>query len=156
MRYLISLGSNLGDRAANLRSALGALTLLPGATVRASSLHETGAMYVEDQPDFLNAVAEVTVDLEPIAMLDAILEIERQHGRVRTQRYGPRTVDLDIVGAEDLVVDGPRLTVPHPRMQERDFVLKPLVEVAPGWVHPVLGLDARTLLDRLNSPAEVA
>src|SRR5690606_10258392 len=112
---------------------------LPGATVRASEPIETVPMYVTDQPPFLNAAAVVECALKPTEMLESILRIERQHGRERGIRFGPRTLDIDIIAAGDVVVDTPTLVLPHPRMHERGFVLRPLVSLAPDWVHPVLG-----------------
>jgi 2-amino-4-hydroxy-6-hydroxymethyldihydropteridine diphosphokinase len=132
----IGLGSNLGDREGNLRAALARLAEL--GEVRASSFRETDPVGVTDQPKFLNAAAELSTDLPARDLLDALLAIERDLGRdrAREERWGPRTLDLDLLLYGDDVIDEPGLTVPHPRLAERRFVLEPLHELAPGLLLP--------------------
>jgi 2-amino-4-hydroxy-6-hydroxymethyldihydropteridine diphosphokinase len=146
----IGLGSNLGDREANLRAALGRLAEL--GEVRASSFRETDPVGVPDQPMFLNAAAELSTGLPARELLDALLAIERDLGRDRSseRRWGPRTLDLDLLLYGDEVIEEPGLTVPHPRLAERQFVLEPLHEVAPGLVLP----DGRRIRDLLARPIE--
>jgi 2-amino-4-hydroxy-6-hydroxymethyldihydropteridine diphosphokinase len=143
----IALGSNLGDRRAYLDQALQALRTRPGVVVgKVSSYHETAPVGgPAGQGAYLNAAAELHTDLEPRALLKVLLEIEQQFGRVRTERYGPRTLDLDLLLYGDFVSREADLTVPHPRMHERPFVLNPLVEIAPEAVHPVLGRTVQDL-----------
>ncbi|GMU80280.1 MAG: hypothetical protein AMXMBFR47_01510 [Planctomycetota bacterium] len=127
----IGIGSNLGDRAANIRAALAALTV-PGdvAVVRCSSLHETRPEGgPPGQPLFLNAAAEVATSLRPRALLSRLLDVERSLGRRRGAPNGPRTIDLDLLVYHRLRIDEPDLVVPHPRMWQRSFVLLPLSEI---------------------------
>jgi 2-amino-4-hydroxy-6-hydroxymethyldihydropteridine diphosphokinase len=147
VRAYVGLGANLGDREAAIRRA----AELIGAR-RLSAIRETEPWGVEDQPLFLNAVAELDTALAPNALLDRLLEVERELGRTRDgARYGPRTIDLDLLlyGAERL--DEPGLTVPHPHLHERLFVLEPLAELEPGIDVPGKGLVS-DLLARLQSP----
>ena len=132
----IGLGSNLGDREGNLRAAVARLAEL--GRVRVSSFRETDPVGVTDQPKFLNAAAELSTDLPARDLLDALLAIERDFGRdrAREERWGPRTLDLDLLLYADELIDEPGLTVPHPRLAERRFVLEPLHELAPGLVLP--------------------
>lgn len=129
MRAFVGLGSNLGDRLANLQSAVDRLTATPGiAVVRSSRIYET-APVGPPQPDYLNAVVEVSSRLSPRILLAACASVERGLGRVRTERWGPRTIDLDLLVYGDEEIDEPDLQVPHPRMHERAFVLIPLLEL---------------------------
>lgn len=126
----IALGSNLEDRAAHIRGALEELGQLDGIHVIAcSALHETEAVDGPPQPRYLNAVAELGTELSPYELLERMQEIERQHGRERTERNGPRTLDLDLLIFRDHVIDDPHLQVPHPRMWQRAFVMQPLAEI---------------------------
>lgn len=135
---LLSLGSNLGDRAAALSAAIDRLP--PAVLVdRVSVFHETEPMYVVDQPRYLNAALLGRTELEPDALLEFLKGLERDLGRAPSRRHGPRGIDLDILILGDRVVSTPRLTVPHPRMAERAFVLIPAAEIAPEMVHPTLG-----------------
>jgi 2-amino-4-hydroxy-6-hydroxymethyldihydropteridine diphosphokinase len=137
----VALGSNLGDREALIRRAAG----LIGAR-RLSTLRETEPWGYADQPMFLNAVAELDTDLTADALLGRLLEVERELGRVRTaERYGPRTIDLDLLLYGDERIDEPGLVVPHPRLQERLFVLEPLAELAPDREIPGKGRVADVL-----------
>lgn len=155
----IALGANLGDRAGAIDAALRALDALPGVCVAArSTLHETPALVAPGappQPAYLNAAALLETTLPPRALLAALLEVERSLGRVRTEgaRWEARTIDLDLLLYGSDMIDEPGLTLPHPRMHERRFVLAPLAEIAPDAVHPALGLSIAALLSRCADPA---
>jgi 2-amino-4-hydroxy-6-hydroxymethyldihydropteridine diphosphokinase len=158
----IALGSNLGDRQGFLDTALATLRLQPGVeVVRVSTYHETEPVGgPSGQGRYLNAAAEVRTSLDPVKLMRVLLAVETQLGRLRTERFGPRTIDLDLLlyGTQTLDVHDAdcELAVPHPRMHERRFVLAPLVEIAPLAVHPVLQSTVKDLLDRLDSPPESA
>ena len=152
MKVFVGLGSNLGEREAMIRLALEALSRLPGTRlVKASSLYDTEPVGEVDQPNFLNAVAQLDTELTARQLLWNLLLIEKRLGRVRTQRWGPRTIDLDLLLFGSLVLDEPELTVPHPELTARSFVLVPLVELDPVLVHPVTGETLLHHLSRLNT-----
>ena len=136
VRAYIGLGGNLDQPAARIRQARAALALLPNTREAAfSRLYRSAPMGPADQPDYVNAVMALDTELEPIALLDHLQAIENAQGRVRLgERWGPRTLDLDLLLYGDLHLDDPRLTLPHPRMRERAFVLRPLADIAPGRV----------------------
>ena len=134
----IGFGSNLGDPVSNIEKALRMLTDGPDVSIgRVSSLYRTAPVGVEDQDWFVNGVARIRTVLEPLDLLDRLLSVEKILGRVRTLRWGPRTVDLDILLYKQTVLDIEKLQIPHPRMHERRFVLVPLCEIAPDVMHPV-------------------
>jgi 2-amino-4-hydroxy-6-hydroxymethyldihydropteridine diphosphokinase len=139
-RVFLGLGSNLGDRAKNIRRAVRLVGSI-GRTrvVSVSSLYETEPVGYADQPDFINAAVEIETVLTPRELLCEIKGIERSMGRKKTFRFGPRVIDIDILLFGNLTVDEPDLVIPHPRMLERRFVLMPLVEIAPQAIHPVSG-----------------
>ncbi len=152
MKAFIGLGSNLGDREASLRQALEHLAQAPETVVvRASSLYDTEPVGVEDQPHFLNAVAQLETQLTPRQLLWNLMLIERRLGRVRAQRWGPRTIDLDLLLYEDAIIEDDDFQVPHPELSKRSFVLVPLVELEPLLVHPVTGETMLALLQRLGA-----
>ena len=157
-RGLVALGANLGDREKTIFAAWETLGRAEGVqTVCLSSLREYPAVSDIVQPDFLNAVGVLQTCLEPLSLLDLLLEIEQQFGRVRLVHWGPRTLDLDLLLYDDKVISVERLTVPHPLMNQRRFVLEPAAEVAADWVHPTLGRTIRELLARLDSsPANLS
>lgn len=149
-RIFVALGANLGDREENLRSALALLAEKGVETVKVSPFLVTAPYGVTDQPDFVNAVAEVRTDLEPEELLRTLLETEREMGRKRLRHWGERNIDLDLVLYGDRVLDTPDLKLPHPDMQNREFVLAPLAAIAPEVTHPLLGVTAEELLRRLR------
>ena len=142
----VALGANLGDPAATVRAAFAALANLPESRVaRSSSLYRTAPVGITEQPEFVNAVAELETALAPEALLDQLLEIEQRFGRIRAERNGPRTLDLDLLLYDNQVVELPRLTLPHPRLHLRAFVLQPLAEIAPALAIPGRGTVAAWL-----------
>lgn len=133
----IALGSNLGSSLATLDRTINILSETPGIhLVNHSSWYRTKPLG-PPQPDYLNGCALLNVELSPQKLLVTLLEIEQQFGRVRRERWGPRILDLDLILFDDLVLHLPNLTIPHPQMQVRAFVLVPLAEIAPNWVEPV-------------------
>jgi 2-amino-4-hydroxy-6-hydroxymethyldihydropteridine diphosphokinase len=156
----ISIGSNLGNRLKYIREAIRRIEQSKEIKIsRASSVYETQPAEYKDQPWFLNMVLELKTSLEPLNFLELLLEIEGQMGRKRTgspsslqaRRYGPRNIDLDLLLYDDLVLNSDKLTLPHPRMHERKFVLVPLVEISPQVVHPLLKKNVGKLLEDLST-----
>jgi 2-amino-4-hydroxy-6-hydroxymethyldihydropteridine diphosphokinase len=155
-RVYLSLGSNVGDRAANLREAIKQLDAA-GRVVSVSSFYETEPVEFTEQPWFLNCAVVLETGSTSERLLAEMLQIERRMGRERTQKKGPRVIDLDILLFGDLIIgspgaaseDSPALTIPHPAMHQRRFVLEPLAEIAPDARHPVLKKTVRKLLKEL-------
>ena len=144
----LSLGSNVGNRQANLEQAITQLANL-GAVVRRSAFYETEPMEVTDQPWFLNCAVELETELMPKQFIAAVLDVERSMGRKRTKKKGPRTIDIDVILFGKSIVEMKGLTVPHPAMHLRRFVLEPMVEIAPEVRHPVFKRSMRELRDAL-------
>ena len=152
----VSIGTNLGDRAAHVDFAVRALGELPETRVEAlSPLFETDPVGPPPQGPYLNAVARLATSLAPRALLDGLLAIERRAGRERGARNAARTLDLDLLLYGDRVVDEPGLALPHPRLAERAFVLEPLASLAPDLVHPICGEPIASLAARVRDPRAV-
>lgn len=144
----LGLGSNISDRDAHLAAALDALA--PILTIeRVSSVYDTAPMLVTDQPRFHNLALAATTDLSPQELLHSVKAIERALGRTDGPRYGPRVIDIDLLFYDQLILHTDELTIPHPRLAERAFVLAPLAEIAPTLTHPALGETAAEMLRRV-------
>ncbi|MCK5578314.1 MAG: 2-amino-4-hydroxy-6-hydroxymethyldihydropteridine diphosphokinase, partial [Planctomycetes bacterium] len=133
----VGLGSNLKDKTSNLKQAIKNINDLPAVRVtRQSRFYRTAPEGLTDQPDFLNAALEVKTSLTPRSLLKALLKLERKMGRVRTKRWGPRLIDLDLLFYDNVIMSLKKLVLPHPRLTQRRFVLRPLTEIAPRLKHP--------------------
>lgn len=142
----IALGSNLGDSLAILGSAIKTLDRIPGIKiVSLSSWYQTKAIG-PPQPDYINGCISALAEQEPHSLLQILLDIEKQFGRIRQEKWGPRTLDLDLLLYDDLILETPNLQIPHPRIRERAFVLAPLAEIVPHWIEPVSGKTIEELV----------
>ncbi len=146
----IALGSNLGASLTILQDTLKILAQTSGVTLQAQSSWYQTAPVGPPQPDYINGCALLEVQLTPQELLDTLQKIEAQYGRVRQERWGPRTLDLDLLLFDDLILETPTLQLPHPRMTERAFVLVPLAEIAPDWIEPVSGKAIAQLVQRVD------
>ena len=147
----IGIGSNLGDREEHCLKAIRLFSEKGILVTRRSSMYETEPWGVKDQPKFLNMAIEGETGLTPAGLLEVLKMTEDEVGRTKTYRWGPRVIDLDILLYDDLVISTPELTIPHPRMHEREFVLRPLAEIAPEKIHPMLKKTMRELLSDLST-----
>ncbi|MCS7214593.1 MAG: 2-amino-4-hydroxy-6-hydroxymethyldihydropteridine diphosphokinase [Thermodesulfovibrio sp.] len=148
-RVFLLLGSNLGDRERNLEDAQNELKSSGLVILKKSSIHETSPWGYLEQPKFLNQAVECITSFPPFELLREIKKIEQKMGRVKTIIYGPRVIDIDIIFFDDLILYSEELTIPHPLMHLREFVLRPLNEIAPDFIHPLLKLSVSNLLDNL-------
>lgn len=156
MRVLMSLGTNSGDRAANLKDALHALERVPGnSLLSVSAVYETEPVGKTDQPEFLNLAAEIETELSPLELLDTVQAIESELGRVRSEKWGPRSIDIDLILWGLRTLNTQRLTLPHPEFRKRAFVLVPLAEIAPEAVDPLTGLTIAQLAARPEAKGQV-
>ncbi len=144
----IGLGSNLGDRIGSIQKAIGEISKL-GDISALSSLYETEPVGVEDQPDFINCVIKLEANLSPYDLLVSLQSVEKKLGRERREKWEPRTIDLDIIFYNNLVIETPSLIIPHPRAHLRRFVLEPLCEIAPDFIHPTLNITVSKILEGL-------
>ncbi|MFN6531432.1 2-amino-4-hydroxy-6-hydroxymethyldihydropteridine diphosphokinase [Nostoc sp. ChiSLP03a] len=149
-RSAVSLGSNIGDSKTILSAAIEALAQTPGIVLEARSHWYQTKAVGPPQPDYLNGCVILQVEILPQQLLEILLEIEQQFGRVRQERWGPRTLDLDLLLYDDIILDTPNLQIPHPRMRDRAFVLVPLAEIAPDWIEPVSGCVIKELLKEVD------
>ena len=152
--YLIT-GSNIGDRKLHLQNAMDLLNKYCGKILRTSAVYETDAWGNESQESFYNQVLEIETEMQPETLLNKILEIEKDLGRVRNKKYDPRIIDIDILFIDDLIINNENLKVPHPHIAKRKFVLAPLNELIPEFVHPVLQKKISVLLRKCSDALNV-
>lgn len=152
----ISVGSNIGDKLVNCQNGIAALTLHHGTSIEEqSAFYKTEPVDFKDQDWFINAVVRISTDIEPVPLLKSLNSIQREAGReTDVIRFGPRILDLDIIFYDELVMNSPELVIPHPRMHERRFVLKPLCDINPGMIHPVFGKSVETMLNALDGKSQ--
>jgi 2-amino-4-hydroxy-6-hydroxymethyldihydropteridine diphosphokinase len=153
--YLLT-GGNMGNREKNLARAKALISELAGKVTKASHLYETAAWGKTDQPSFYNQALEVETTLSPKELLQQLLEIEKKLGRKRDEKYGPRTIDIDILLYGDHICNEPQLRIPHPELHNRRFALTPLAEIGPGLVHPAFQRSITELLAICPDPLEVS
>jgi 2-amino-4-hydroxy-6-hydroxymethyldihydropteridine diphosphokinase len=151
----LSLGSNIGDRAANIERAIAALPAHGVRVIKQSRLYETEPVEMREQDWFLNGVIKVQTELQPQELMAALLGVEQSMGRQRVMPKGPRIIDLDILLFGSVILKQPQLEIPHPRLAERRFVLVPFAEIAPNVMHPVFGKTIRELLEITPDKSEV-
>lgn len=151
----IALGTNQGDKSENLDTAIDKIIEQTGPVLAMSKLYETDAWGLEDQEHFYNLVIAVDTDLTPQALLQKLLDIEKEMGRERIQKWGPRIIDLDILFYKNQIIDTPNLTIPHPDLQNRNFVLIPLLDICPFMNHPVKNVDVMQLYVDCSDTQEV-
>jgi 2-amino-4-hydroxy-6-hydroxymethyldihydropteridine diphosphokinase len=149
-RSAVSLGSNVGDSQTILEAAIKTLAQTPGILLEAKSRWYQTKAVGPPQPDYLNGCVTLQVEMLPQQLLEILLGIEQQFGRVRQEHWGPRTLDLDLLLFDDFIVNTPNLQIPHPRMRDRAFVLVPLVEIAPDWIEPVSRCVIKELLKEVD------
>jgi 2-amino-4-hydroxy-6-hydroxymethyldihydropteridine diphosphokinase len=152
--YLL-IGGNQGDRMHYLEQAARLIQAECGQLVSRSSVYETAPWGITDQPTFYNQALELETTHGAMRLLELLLIIERKMGRERHEKYGPRTIDIDILFFNQDIIESPALTIPHPQLHHRRFALQPLDEIAPQWIHPVLQKSVHTLLLQCNDPLDV-
>jgi 2-amino-4-hydroxy-6-hydroxymethyldihydropteridine diphosphokinase len=146
-KAILLIGGNLGDRTGHLQQAVEQIDEQVGKVEKISALYETAAWGDVEQPDYLNQALLVSTDMDARTLLHTVLAIEHHIGRIRRQKWGARVIDIDIIFFNDEVIAQPDLKIPHPQMQFRQFVLVPLGEIVPDWLHPVLQQSVSTLLE---------
>lgn len=151
--YTLLLGSNLGDRQNYIDTALKMIGEGIGTVINKTAVQETPAWGLTEQPDFLNIAIEVQTTLQPLELLEKTQAIENDLGRIREQKWGPRTLDIDVLYCGDLIMNDAKLVIPHPFLHQRKFTLKLLDELNPGFVHPVLEKTNSVLLFELENSA---
>lgn len=146
-KAILLIGGNLGDRTGHLQQAVEQIDKQVGKVEKISSLYETAAWGHVEQPDYLNQAILVSTGMDARTLLQTVLAIEHNIGRIRRQKWGARVIDIDIIFYNDAIINEPDLKIPHPQMQFRQFVLVPLKEIIPDWQHPVLHQSVSTLLE---------
>ncbi|RFS26317.1 2-amino-4-hydroxy-6-hydroxymethyldihydropteridine diphosphokinase [Chitinophaga silvatica] len=142
---ILLIGGNLGDRISNLSKAVQLIAQKAGPVLKISALYQTAPWGSVDQPDYLNQALMIHTSLDALTLLHTLLDIEREIGRIRQEKWGARVIDIDLIFFNDDIISLPELRVPHPRMHLRNFVLVPLLEIIPDYVHPVIKLPIREL-----------